>query len=137
MLHKVLLLSALVLLVISTAGAKPRKLRRLQTGPWGGNNIRLNVEAQSATIEYVCANGTIDGPLMIDSKGRFTWYGSHTQQRPGPTRVDDSSSGRRAVYSGWVKGDTMTLIVKLRDTKETVDTFTLKLNGGGRLFRCK
>jgi hypothetical protein len=137
MFQRFLVLGAVMLLTMSIALAKPHKLRRLQTGMWGGSNIRLNVERASATVEYGCADGTINGPLMIDSKGRFNWTGSHNQQHPGPTRIEDESSGRPAVYSGWVKGDTMTLTVKLRNSEETIGTFTLKLNGGGRVFRCK
>jgi hypothetical protein len=105
-------------------------------GTWGGPNIRIQVEAGSATIDYACAHGTIAGPLTFDSKGRFTWRGSHTREGPGPIRVGQEN-GSPAVYTGTVKGETMTLTVKLAGSKEIVDTFTLTRGGKGRIFKCK
>jgi hypothetical protein len=126
---------SLVLMVAGLAISKPRRIR-LSTGQWGGQHIRIDVGARSATIGYDCASGTIDEPLMIDSKGRFTWHGTHHRQRPGPTRKNDQGSNRPAAYSGFVKGDTMTLTVKLSDTDE-VQTYTLKRGAFGRVFECK
>jgi hypothetical protein len=135
--HKFLSCLSMVLLSASLATSKPRKMQRVSTGPWGGPHIRIDVGARSATIDYDCANGTIDGPLTIDSKGRFAWRGAHHREHPGPIRVDVQSNNRPAIYSGSVKGDTMTLTVKLSDTNEVVETYTLKRGRFGRVFKCK
>lgn len=132
-----LVVLSLVLLLVSSAASRPRKMQRLATGTWGGPNIRIEVEAGSATINYSCANGTIEGPFNLDSKGRFTWRGSHTREGPGPIRVGSEESGSPVIYTGSVKGTTMTLTVKLADTNEVIDTFTLKHGGAGRVFKCK
>ena len=134
---RLIVLVSLVLLIASSAASKPRKMQRLSTGSWGGPHINIDVGQGSATIEYDCANGTIDGPLTYDSKGRFAWRGTHNQERGGPIRVDETSNSRRAIYTGTVKSDTMTLTVKLADTNEVVQTFTLKRGGPGRVFKCK
>lgn len=134
--RRFVLMLSLVLVVGGSAAAKPRKMR-LATGPWGGLHIRIDVGPGSATIEYDCASGTIDGPLTLDSKGRFTWHGMDHQERPGPTRENDPGSNRPAIYSGSLKGDRMTLTVKLSDTSEVVGTYTLKRGGFGRVFKCK
>ena len=134
---RLLVLVSLVLLIASAAASKPRKMQRLSTGSWGGPHINIQVGQGSATIEYDCANGTIDGPLTYDSKGRFTWRGTHNREHGGPVRMDETSNGRRAIYTGTVKGETMTLTVKLADTNEVVETFTLKRGGPGRVFKCK
>jgi hypothetical protein len=111
-------------------------MQRLQTGSWGGPHIHIDVGPGSATIQYDCANGTIEGPLTIDRKGNFTWHGIHNREHGGPIRADETSNGRPAIYSGSVKGDTMTLTVKLANTNDVVDTFTLKRGSQGRVFKC-
>jgi hypothetical protein len=131
-----LVLVSVVLLVGSSAVSRPHKTQRVAQGAWGGQHIRMLVKSSSATIDYDCASGTIDGPLTIDSKGRFTWRGSHNVERPGPT-IEGESNKRPATYSGWIKGDTMTLTVKLADSNEEVQTFTLTRGGSGRVFKCK
>jgi hypothetical protein len=135
--YKLLVTVSLVLLFVSSAGSRPRKMQRLATGTWGGPHISIEVEPRSARIEYDCANGTIDGPFTIDSRGRFTWRGIHNREHGGPIRIDEKPNSRPAIYSGSVKGDTMTLTVKLADTKEVLETFTLKRGNAGRVFKCR
>ena len=135
--NKLLVLVSLILLIAASAVSKPKKMQHVASGAWGAPHIRINVAQRSATIDYDCANGTIDGPLTFDSKGRFSWRGTHRREGPGPIRVGSESDGRPAIYTGSIKGDTMTLTVKLTDTNEVVDTFTLKRGGAGRVFKCK
>ena len=134
--NKLLVLLSLILLIAASAASKPRKMQRLQPGSWGGPHIRINVEKDSATIDYDCANGTIEGPLTYDRKGNFTWRGTHNREHGGPIRIDENNS-RRAIYTGSIKGDRMTLTVKLADSNDVVDTFTLTRGGPGRVFKCK
>ena len=134
--YKFVIVVLLMLVLGLAAVAKQRRLQRLSAGPWGGPSILLSVQGKSATIDYACAHGTIDGPLTFDSKGRFTWYGTHYVEGPGPTRIDQEA-GSPAIYTGSIKRDTMTLTVKLLKTKELIDTFTLKRNASVRIFKCK
>lgn len=135
--NRFLILVGLVLLLGFSAGARPRRMQRLQTGTWGGPHIRIEIGPRSATIDYDCATGTIDGPFTIDGKGRFNWRGSHNQEHGGPIRMDEDSNGRPAVYSGSIKGDVMTLTVKYADTNDAISTYTLTRGGAGRVFKCK
>ena len=134
--NKLLVLVSLILLIAASAASKPRKMQRLQPGSWGGPHIRIYVEKDSATIDYDCANGTIEGPLTYDRKGNFTWRGTHNREHGGPIRIDENNS-RRAIYTGSIKGDRMALTVKLADSNDVVDTFTLTRGGPGRVFKCK
>lgn len=129
-----LILLALVALPVMS---KSRKTQRLAVGAWGGPNIRINVTDKSATVDYACAHGTISGPLTINRNGTFSWRGFHTPERPGPIRVDGPSTQQPALYTGTVKGDTLTLTVKLANSNDLVDTFTLTRGGKGRVFKCK
>jgi hypothetical protein len=135
--RRLLVVVSFVLIIAASAASRPRKMQRMSTGSWGAPHIRIEVGPRSATIDYDCANGTIDGPLTLDSKGRFTWHGTHRREGPGPVRVESASDGQPAIYTGSVKGDTMTLTVKLAKSNEVVDTFTLKRGGAGRVFKCK
>jgi len=134
--NRLLVILSLVLLIAFSVASRPRKMQRLPTGAWGGPHISISVGSRSATIDYDCANGTIDGPFKIDSKGRFTWRGTHNREHGGPIRIDEKPNSRPAIYSGWIKGDTMTLTVKLADTNEVVETYTLKRGSSGRVHKC-
>ena len=127
----------LSLLCTFSSLAKPRKVQRLATGTWGGQHIQIDVTRDTASIEYDCANGTIAGPLTFNNKGQFTWRGSHSRERGGPIRRDEKPDKHPAVYTGWIKGATMTMTVKLMDTSETLGTFTLRRGAEGRVFKCR
>ena len=137
MLIKLLAVFSIVMLAGSFAVSKPRKTKRLALGSWGGMHIRIEVGSRTATIDYDCANGTITGPLNINSNGTFSWRGLHNREHPGPVRVDELGAQHPAVYTGSVKGDSMKLTVKLTDTNEVLDTFTLKRGSAGKVFKCK
>ena len=115
--------------------AEARKMRSISTGNWGGQHINMKVGAKSATIEYDCATGVIKGPLVIDSGGNFKLRGTHRMQRGGPTRADETPNDQPATYTGSIKGNTMTLKLKISDSDE--ETFTLEKGREGELFRCK
>ena len=135
--NRLLVIISLVLLITSLAASRPRKMQHLSAGTWGGPHIRIEVGQGSATIEYDCANGTIDGPFTLDSKGRFNWRGTHNREHGGPIRIDEKPNSRAAIYSGFVNGDTMTLTVKLANTNEVLDSFTLRRGSTGRIFKCR
>jgi hypothetical protein len=127
----------LVLLIASSAASRSRKMQRLQPGTWGGSHIRIEVGPRTAAIEYDCANGTIAGPLTVDIKGRFTWRGVFNREHGGPVRRDEKPNSSPAIYSGWIKGDTMTLTIKLADSDQVLDTYTLKRGSPGRVLKCR
>jgi len=132
--------TALVLIATFSSpqsSARGRKHYRLAQGAWGGPHIRLAVGDSSATIEYDCAHGQIDGPLVTDSRGRFSLKGTHSPEHPGPVRDNEQSAGQPARYTGWTDGKKMTLTVALAGRKETLGTFNLTLGGGGRVFTCR
>ena len=110
-------------------------MQRIPTGNWGGQHINMKVGAKSATIEYDCATGVIQGPLVVDSDGNFNLRGTHRMQRGGPTRADEAANDHPATYTGSIKGNTMTLNLKLSDSD--VETFTLEKGKQGELVRCK
>ena len=111
-------------------------MQRTVSGTWGGQHISIEVNGGSASINYDCARGTIDGPLTLDTKGHFTWRGYHTREHGGPVRIGEPSNSKVAIYKGWIQGDTMTLTVSLENSDESMGTYTLKRGRSGRVFRC-
>ena len=124
-----------ILLAVCSVIAVTRKMQHIPTGTWGGQHIQMKVGAKSATIEYDCASGVIQGPLVVDSDGNFNLRGTHRMQRGGPTRADETPNDHPATYTGSIKGNTMTLNLKISDADE--ETFTLEKGKEGELFRCK
>ena len=123
------------LTAVSLAGTKRSKYMR--AGNWGGQHIQMSVNKGSAHIAYDCANGTITGPLKIDSRGRFNLRGRHNVERGGPTRIDEESGGEPAKYTGWTDGEKMKLTVTLVNSKTEIGRFELTRGNMGRVFKCR
>lgn len=128
--------SAIVGLGLITV-AQAKKPRTIANGNWGGEHIQLSIVNGSAHIEYDCANGTIAGPLKIDSRGRFSLRGEHRAEHGGPVRSDEEQRGEHATYTGWTDGKKMTLTVTLVNSKTEIGTFQLTRGGAGRIFKCR
>ena len=129
---RVLLLSVVLLVAVS---ATKKNMQRIPTGVWGGPHINIEVSEKSAKIEYDCASGVIEGPLVVDANGNFKLRGTHRVERGGPVRADDDTKGQPATYTGSIKGNSMTLTLKLAGSDE--ETFTLEKGKEGELFKCK
>ena len=110
-------------------------MQRIPTGNWGGQHINIKVGSKSATIEYDCATGVIEGPLAVDRNGNFNLHGKHRMERGGPVRADENPRELPATYTGSIHGNTMTLNLKVADSE--VETFTLEKGKEGELFKCK
>ena len=109
----------------------------LTRGVWGGAHIRFEVTEGGARIEYDCAHGTIEGPVVVDARGRFNVYGTHHEERGGPVRSDDAAAGYRVRLSGRVGGSLMKLTVTRPDTKEVIGTFDLARDREPELVKCR
>ena len=109
---------------------------RLASGIWGGDHIQLNIESAGATTEYDCAHGTIDQPIDLDAKGRFSTTGTHVFEHGGPVREGEKPNTHPARYTGQVNGEAMSLTVTLIDSGQDVGTFALKRDVSPRLHKC-
>ena len=105
-------------------------------GEWGGEHIALTVTAAGATLEYDCASGSIDEPLMPDASGRFEARGTFVPGKGGPVIEGEEPARYPALHQGTTDGDTMTLRVTRLDSGESVGTFFLALGAPPRVFRC-
>jgi hypothetical protein len=110
---------------------------KLPGGVWGGQHIRAEVTDSGADIEFDCAHGTIDQPIVLDSKGSFDVNGIFTPERGGPVRRNQKSNDRLVRYLGQVKNQELTLTITDAGTKETIDSFTLTHGNEGRVMKCR
>jgi hypothetical protein len=106
-------------------------------GIWGGPHVRLSMSEEGIQIEFDCAHGTINTPLVTDAQGRFDRLGTFVREGPGPIRVGRTPGARSARYSGRIEGKTMTLNVNLTEPDQPLGTYTLAQGSEGRLWKCR
>jgi hypothetical protein len=135
MIQKAVVAGLLLAIAIACAGAAPPE-RQALTGSWGGPHIGLTLTAEGGQVEYDCAHGTIDKPIVPDRAGRFEVPGTHTAEHGGPVHEGEEGAGRPARYQGKLAGKRMTLTVTLTDTGDDVGTFTLTRDATPRLTKC-
>ncbi len=124
---------ALLLLAAGCATAPPSGAPL--TGSWGGEHIGLELTATGATVDYDCAAGRIDGPVLSGANGTFQAVGTHTPGTGGPERVGVVPPSFAARYDGAVRGDRMTLQVRVANGV-LVGPFTLRRGVEPILMRC-
>jgi hypothetical protein len=135
--NKLFVAGSLILLLYASITFGARKMQRLNNGIWGGKHIQFEVSDDSVNIEYDCAHGSIEGPLTFDRQGRFSWRGNYAREHGGPVRLHEEVDNQAATYSGSIKGDTMTLTVRLKNSSVEPETFTLTRDSVGRVWKCK
>jgi len=105
-------------------------------GTWGGDRLRLVVDAKGAgRVELDCAGGAIIGPLVLSEKGAFAAAGTFEQYRGGPQRADEAAAVTKARYEGTVEGGTMTLSIWPEGAAKP-QVFKLRKGAAVKLVRC-
>ena len=102
-------------------------------GSWGGPHIGLVLEGGLGTVEFDCAAGSIDQPII--SGGPFSVPGSYRPGQGGPVRVGQVFVSKRATYSGTATKTDITLTVKLEDG-ELLGPFALKAGAPPQITAC-
>ncbi|MBA3511902.1 hypothetical protein [Sphingomonas sp.] len=105
------------------------------TGEWGGRHVGLSLGETSGVLDYDCAAGTIDGPLLPRGDGTFEVDGRHTPGTGGPERVGEIRPSFRARYRGAIRGGRMTLEARV-ENGVLLGPFTLVKGGEPIIFRC-
>ena len=106
-------------------------------GVWGGEHIRLTVLKNGATVEYDCAFGSINEPLLHDEKGIFEARGVYSFEMGGPSRPGSPQPRQhKALYRGCVKGDRMILTTTLPETDRHIGDFSLRKDAAAELEKC-
>jgi len=104
-------------------------------GAWGGRHVGLFLTETGGTLDYDCAAGRIDGPLVFDGP-HFTATGSHTPAMGGPDRVGERRPSFPARYSGTIVGNRMSLRVEVPAQGLVIGPLTLERGIAPQLMRC-
>jgi hypothetical protein len=102
-------------------------------GMWGGPHIGVDLEGGLGTVQFDCAAGSIDQPII--SGGSFSVPGTYRQGAAGPVRVGQIFTSKRATYSGTATKTTMTMSVTVEDG-EVLGPFDLSLGAPPQVTRC-
>ena len=113
-----------------------QKGTEVPAGTWGGEHIRLEVRPKGALVDFDCAHGSVDEPLILDSNGRFDAKGSYAQESPGPQREDQPARPKLARYAGSVQASTMTLTITLPEEGQIIGPISLVKDKVPRISKC-
>jgi hypothetical protein len=106
------------------------------TGSWGGEHVGLELHAGGGTLEYDCAAGAIDEPVRPDGSGAFSARGTHSPGHGGPDRVDEDPPRLLAEYHGRIRGERMTLNVRVPSSDLVLGPYTLDRGAPPQILRC-
>lgn len=105
------------------------------TGQWGGEHVGLDLSPAGGMLDYDCAAGRIEGPIVPRADGRFEARGSHTPGIGGPERVGEVRPSYAAHYAGAVRGGRMSLQVRVANGA-LIGPLTLRRGAQPMLMRC-
>ena len=105
------------------------------TGEWGGTHVGLKLSEAGGALEYDCAAGTIDEPLLPRLDGTFEVEGMHTPGWGGPERSGEVRPSFRTRYRGAVRGNRMSLQARV-ENGVALGPFTLVRGAEPIIFRC-
>ena len=105
------------------------------TGEWGGTHVGLKLSAAGGMLDYDCAAGTIEGPLVLKPDGTFHAIGMHTPGWGGPERSGEVRPAYRTRYSGSLRRDRMILHGRV-ENGVLLGPFTLVRGAEPVIMRC-
>jgi len=109
---------------------------QLPSGTWGGDHVALTVTAAGATAEFDCAHGSIDESPLLQSDGQFSLKGTYIREHGGPVYDGEPEDRHPAVYSGRLRGSSVTFSVQLVDDGTLVGPFSATRGQQPRVFKC-
>lgn len=112
------------------------QLVSVPAGIWGAEGIIVKTDEKGVTIQYECADGRIEQPLMMDVGGNFAVNGIYYRQRGGPIRSDLKQFQQPVRYEGKISGETMTLKITDTESKDVIGEYTLRQGKIPKLTRC-
>jgi len=131
------LIMGILLLLSSCQQLKPAMNPSDLYGTWGGQGLVMELGPQGAALEYDCATGRINEPILPDAQGMFQVSGTHNAPSlpvgmPDPPPADIQP----AHFSGKLEGQTMQITVTLDVSGSVLGPYELTFEDPGELFKC-
>ena len=123
--------SVLVLAGVLLSGCRDELV---PSGAWGGEHVVLTVTDNGGRVEFDCAHGTLDHPLQLDDRGRFSVAGTYVPEHGGPVRAGEVPESRPARYQGRLDGQKLEFTMTVEG--HTGQVFTVALGKGPKLTKC-
>jgi hypothetical protein len=109
---------------------------RVPNGAWGGAHVSLTVTDNGGTLQLGCGHGTLDHPLKLDDRGRFSVVGTFVPEPAGEAPPGDGAEKRPARYRGTLERDKLDFTVTL-EGQTGRGPFTVALGKEAKMEKCK
>jgi len=86
-------------------------------------------------LVYDCAHGTLDHPLQVDERGRFSVAGTFVPEHGGPVRAGEVPESRPARYQGRLDRQKLEFTVTTEGQTGS-EPFTVTLGKSPKLTKC-
>jgi hypothetical protein len=106
-------------------------------GAWNGAHLSMELTATGGKIEFDCAHGEIDGPLVPDDEGRFDLPGRYVEEHGGPVRGDAPDAAVAVRFTGRITNGRMKLTIIRGETNRRLGTFDLTRGGESTVLKCR
>jgi hypothetical protein len=120
--------------VLGAAGCQREINGPLGTGNWGGTGATMVVSSAGTSFEFDCAYGFVDD-RMAARGGRFSMEGQYVREHGGPV-TEGSEEPVAAFFEGEIRGTTMSLYVRPRDTNAPIGPYLLERGSQGLIRKC-
>jgi len=108
---------------------------RVPNGTWGGDHAVVTVTDNGGTVEFECAHGTLDHPLRLDDRGRFSVVGTYVPEHGAPFERDEAAERRPARYQGRLDRQKIEFTVTI-EGETGQGPFTVTLAKPPKLAKC-
>jgi hypothetical protein len=108
---------------------------RVPNGSWGADHVVLTVTDNGGRVEFDCAHGTLDHPLRLDDRGRFSVAGTFVPELGGPVRPGEEAQSRPARYQGRLDRQKLEFTVTV-EGQPAHDPYTVTLAKAPKLTKC-
>ena len=105
-------------------------------GTWRSLAAELTVTERGASIQFGCATGTIDAPILLNARGEFSANGTYTQlSGVAPPPNSPPPTPQPTVYSGRVSGNNLSFSGRFQNGT-TTGTITVVRDGPAQVIYC-
>jgi hypothetical protein len=123
---------ALLLAGLALAGCRDELV---PSGAWGDDHVALTVDDNGGKVEFDCAHGTLDHPLQLDDRGRFSVPGTLVREHGGPVPPGKAEEKNPARYQGRLDGQKLEFTVTV-EGQAAQGPFTVTLAKPPKLEKC-
>ena len=133
--HEVPMIQRTTVLVLAGILLSGCRGDRVPNGAWGGDHVVLTVTDNGGRVEFDCAHGTLDHPLRLDDRGRFSVAGTFVPEHGGPVRSDEVLASRPARYQGRLSRQKLEFTVTV-EGQPAHDPYAVTLERVPKLTKC-